>query len=121
MREDTSGRFKIQMYGASMQCLIQSHMEYELNQYMKPPAVLDTSAYVISPMPGTLVSYSVEEGDNVEVGQELCIVEAMKMQNSIRSHRVGAIKSLRVAAGSSLMADEIILDFVDDEDMADAA
>ena len=82
---------------------------------MQPPAVVDTSEFVLSPMPGTLISYSVKEGDQVEMGQELCIVEAMKMQNIIRSPRSGVIGTLRIKAGSSLMADQIILDFSKEE------
>ena len=68
------------MYGADKQCLVQSPREYELSKHMLPPKVVDTSDFVLSPMPGTLISFSVKEGDQVEVGQELCIVEAMKMQ-----------------------------------------
>ena len=51
---------------------------------MKEPPVVDTSSMVLSPMPGKLISYAVEEGDTVELGQELCVVEAMKMQNILR-------------------------------------
>ena len=113
--EDASGQFKVQMYGADTMCLLQSPREYELSRHMQPPVILDTSEYVLSPMPGTLVSYSVEEGTQVEIGQELCIVEAMKMQNLIKSPRSGVISKLRVPVGSSLMADQIILDFSKEE------
>jgi propionyl-CoA carboxylase alpha chain len=64
-------------------------------------------------MPGTLVSFAVKEGDVVEMGQELCVVEAMKMQNIIRSHKAGAIvEKLHGTVGASLCADEILLEFV---------
>ena len=106
-----SGEMKIQMYGADMPCLLQSPREYELSKYMHPPKVVDTSDFVLSPMPGTLISFSVKEGDHVELGQELCIVEAMKMQNIVRSPREGYIGKFNVAEGATLVTDEIIMDF----------
>ena len=106
---------KVQMYGADMRCLMQSPREYELSQYMHPPHIPDTSNVVMSPMPGTLISYAIKEGDQVEIGQELCIVEAMKMQNIIRAPRAGIVGTCRVKVGSSLKSDEIILEFAEEE------
>jgi propionyl-CoA carboxylase alpha chain len=107
----------MQMYGADMPCLLQSEREYELSKYMHIPKEVDTSNVVMSPMPGTLISYAVKEGDSVEIGQELCIVEAMKMQNIIRAPRQGVIGKCRVDANSSLRADEIILEFAEEEEV----
>lgn len=118
IKEDSVGHVKIQMYGADMPCLIQSPREFELTQYMHAPVHVDTSDFVLSPMPGTLIGYSVKEGDSVELDQELCIVEAMKMQNIVRAPKAGTIAKLRVKAGASLMADEIIVDFLVEEDVA---
>lgn len=97
------------MYGANMPVLVQSLREFELSKHMKEPPKLDTSDIIPSPMPGTVVSFAVTAGDSVEVDQELCIVEAMKMQNIIRSPRSGVIASLDVAAGSSVAADQVIV------------
>ena len=47
----------------------------------------------------------------MELGQELCIVEAMKMQNIVRSPREGYIGKFNVAEGATLVTDEIIMDF----------
>ena len=53
-----------------------------------------------------------QKGDVVEMGQELCVVEAMKMQNIIRSHKAGArVSKLHGEVGASLRADEILLEF----------
>ena len=52
----------------------------------------------------------------MEVGQELCIVEAMKMQNIIRAPRAGTIAKCRVEAGASLMADDVIMDYEKEEE-----
>lgn len=104
------GELWMQMYGAECAILVQSVREHELSKYMHEPVALDTSNLVLSPMPGTLLSYAVQPGDTVQPGQELCVVEAMKMQNIIRSPRLGVIATCKVAVGSSLKADEIILE-----------
>lgn len=101
------------MYGADMQCLVQSQREYELSKYMRPPVIEDTSDLVLSPMPGLLIDFSVRDGDHVEVDQELCVVEAMKMQNIIRSPREGTIVKINVQKGAALITDQIIMEFGD--------
>jgi propionyl-CoA carboxylase alpha chain len=63
-----------------------------------------------------LTSFSLylnfKEGDIVEVGQELCVIEAMKMQNVIRSHKAGTkVAKLHGVVGGSLRADECLIEF----------
>ena len=52
----------------------------------------------------------------MEIGQELCIVEAMKMQNIIRSPRAGKVRKVCCKVGSSLRADETIIEFAEEDD-----
>jgi propionyl-CoA carboxylase alpha chain len=111
IKDTLDGQMKVQMYGADMYCLVQSPKEYELSKHMHPPVVADTSDLVMSPMPGTLISYSVSEGDHVELGQELCIVEAMKMQNIVRAPREGYIRKLNVAQGAAMVTDQVIMEY----------
>ena len=61
---------------------------------MAPPKKIDLGRSIISPMPGSIVSVSVEPGQKVTEGQELIVIEAMKMQNIIKSEREGTIKSV---------------------------
>lgn len=114
IKEDLEGEIKVQMYGADMYCLVQSPKEYELSKYMHPPVVADTSDLVMSPMPGTLISFSVREGDHVEEGQELCIVEAMKMQNIVRAPREGFINKFNVQQGQAMVTDQVIMEYATD-------
>lgn len=72
---------------------------------MKVPEKLDTAKMVMSPMPGAIVSIAVQVGQTVVDGQDLCIIEAMKMQNLIKSQREGKIKSITVKAGDSVAVD----------------
>ena len=70
----------------------------------------DLSKYLICPMPGLLVSLNVGEGDKVEAGQPLAVVEAMKMENILRAEKSGTVKQVNAKAGESLAVDAIILE-----------
>jgi propionyl-CoA carboxylase alpha chain len=112
LREEVTGEIKMQMYGADTNILLQSPREYELSRmYINEPVEADTADMVLSPMPGLLISYAVKPGDTVVDGQELCIVESMKMQNMVRSPRSGIIASCNAVVGASLKVDEAILTF----------
>jgi acetyl-CoA/propionyl-CoA carboxylase, biotin carboxylase, biotin carboxyl carrier protein len=63
---------------------------------------------VFSPMQGTVLSVAVAEGDSVESGAVICIVEAMKMENEVRAHRDGAVAELSVAAGDAVGSGQVI-------------
>jgi propionyl-CoA carboxylase alpha chain len=71
----------------------------------------DLSHLLLSPMPGLLVSLAVSEGQEVKSGQEVAVIEAMKMENVLRAHRDGKIAKLHAKAGDSLTADQVILEF----------
>lgn len=73
----------------------------------------DLSKFLLSPMPGLLVRLAVAEGDQVKPGEELAVVEAMKMENVLRAERDGRVKTIATAPGESLEADQIILEFDD--------
>jgi acetyl-CoA/propionyl-CoA carboxylase, biotin carboxylase, biotin carboxyl carrier protein len=63
---------------------------------------------VVSPMQGTVLAVEVADGDEVEAGQVLCIVEAMKMENEISAHRAGRIADLSVAVGQPVKTGQVI-------------
>jgi propionyl-CoA carboxylase alpha chain len=69
------------------------------------------SRALASPLPGKLVSLAVKPGDAVELGQELAVVEAMKMANVLRSPRKGVVRAVKAKAGATLAVDELILEF----------
>jgi propionyl-CoA carboxylase alpha chain len=62
-------------------------------------------------MPGLMVSIMVSEGDIIEEGQSLAMVEAMKMENVLRAEKPGKVSKISVAEGDSLAVDEIIMEF----------
>jgi acetyl-CoA/propionyl-CoA carboxylase, biotin carboxylase, biotin carboxyl carrier protein len=63
---------------------------------------------VVSPMQGTVLAVEVAEGDEVQTGQVICIVEAMKMENEIRAHRGGTVGELSVATGAQVATGQVI-------------
>ena len=74
----------------------------------RPP---DLSRFLLSPMPGLLASLAVAAGQDVKAGQELCVVEAMKMENLLRAERDGRVAVLHAKPGDSLAVDQPILEF----------
>ena len=75
----------------------------------EPP---DMSKYLLSPMPGLLVSLAVVGGQRVKAGAELAVVEAMKMENVLRAAQDGEVKAVHASPGDSLMVDQKIVEFV---------
>ncbi len=68
---------------------------------------------ILAPIPGTIISVSAREGIEVTIGQELCVLEAMKMKNAIRSPRKGVIASVHVTPGQIVQHHDVLVDFVE--------
>lgn len=91
-------------------------MEKTLQQFgIEEPSVspADKIRMVKAPIPGTIISISVAEGEQVKHGQELCILEAMKMKNAIRSGRDGKIAKILVKKGDSVQHSQILMEYSD--------
>ena len=70
----------------------------------------DLSRFLLAPMPGLLVRLDVGQGDRVEAGQALAVVEAMKMENILRAGKTGVVKAIEAKPGESLSVDQVILE-----------
>jgi propionyl-CoA carboxylase alpha chain len=106
----TRGGFQLTTRGAihKAQVLPARVAPYTAHMIEKIPP--DLSRFLICPMPGLLVALHVGEGDSVEAGQPLAVVEAMKMENILRAEKSGKVKSVMAKAGESLAVDAIILE-----------
>jgi acetyl-CoA/propionyl-CoA carboxylase biotin carboxyl carrier protein len=60
------------------------------------------------PMQGTIVKVSIEVGQQVEAGDTVMILEAMKMENSVNAEKAGVVKSINVVAGDSVSAGDVV-------------
>ena len=63
---------------------------------------------VVSPMQGTVLAVEVADGDDVQAGEVICIVEAMKMENEVHAHRAGRVSDLSVAPGQPVKTGQVI-------------
>ena len=97
--------------GSQDDFLVLSPAHAELNALMPVKEPPDTSKLLLSPMPGLLISLAVAEGQEVKAGEELAVIEAMKMENVLRAERDAVVSSIKAATGESLMVDQVIMDF----------
>ncbi|HEX9464058.1 MAG TPA: acetyl/propionyl/methylcrotonyl-CoA carboxylase subunit alpha [Alphaproteobacteria bacterium] len=97
--------------GATVRALVLRARIAELTRLMPVKRPPDTSRFLLSPMPGLLKSIAVSEGQEVKAGEELAVVEAMKMENILRAPRDGKVLKRHAAPGDSLAVDQKILEF----------
>ncbi|MCK0167281.1 acetyl/propionyl/methylcrotonyl-CoA carboxylase subunit alpha [Jannaschia sp. S6380] len=103
--------FRVRTRGADLTVHVRTPRQAELADLMPQKVAADTSKLLLCPMPGLVVRIDVEEGDEVQEGQALAVVEAMKMENTLRAEKSGVIARINAAAGDSLAVDDVILEF----------
>ncbi|MEO9827370.1 MAG: acetyl/propionyl/methylcrotonyl-CoA carboxylase subunit alpha [Paracoccaceae bacterium] len=103
--------YRIRYRGADLDVKVQSPRVAELYARMPVKTPPDTSKLLLCPMPGLIVKVDVDEGDEVQEGQALCTVEAMKMENILRAEKKGVVAKINAAAGDSLKVDDVIMEF----------
>lgn len=106
-----TGGFRMRTRGADLKVLVRSPRQAELSEYMQEKLPPDTSKMLLCPMPGLIVKIDVKVGQEVQEGQPLCTVEAMKMENILRAERTGTIAKINSNVGDSLAVDDVILEF----------
>ena len=109
--ERSAKGYRLLYRGAEINAQILSPKAAVLSAHMVYKAPADMSKFLLSPMPGLLVKMAVKEGQEVKEGEELVVVEAMKMENSLRAVQDGIVGKISAMEGGSLMVDEIILEF----------
>jgi propionyl-CoA carboxylase alpha chain len=103
--------FVIRHRAATQHVLVLTPRTAELHEKLPPKKAADTSKMVLSPMPGLVVTLDVSVGQEVRAGEPVAVIEAMKMQNIIRAERDGVVTAVNAAAGDSVAADEVLVEF----------
>ena len=91
-------------------------LEHELYELVPEKKVADTSNLIMSPMPGKVLHVYVAAGETVEAGQEIAVIEAMKMENMLRAERTGTVAEVFVAAEDTVDTDQILVRFETEEE-----
>ncbi len=108
---DIPNGFRLRTRGADLKVYVRTPRQAELAALMPEKVPADTSKLLLCPMPGLIVNVDVTVGDEVQEGQALCTVEAMKMENILRAEKKGKVSKVNAAAGDSLAVDDVILEF----------
>jgi propionyl-CoA carboxylase alpha chain len=112
MQVDRVGlRYRLSHRGSQTDALVVTPRTAELSRHMLEKQAPDLSRFLLSPMPGLLKRLAVKVGDEVKAGEELAVVEAMKMENSLRALRDGRVAKVLANQGQSLAVDQPILAF----------
>jgi propionyl-CoA carboxylase alpha chain len=99
------------MRGADLKVRVRSTRNAELAALMPDKLPPDTSKMLLCPMPGLVVKLDVVEGDEVQEGQALCTIEAMKMENVLRAEKKSKVTKINAKAGNNLAVDDVIMEF----------
>ncbi|XP_078725148.1 propionyl-CoA carboxylase alpha chain, mitochondrial [Lampetra fluviatilis] len=110
LSRDGAGNYSIQYQGTTYKLQVLRTSVLALMQHMPVRVREDTSLFVLSPMPGTVVNVSCKVGDQVSAGQEVCVIEAMKMQNSLTASRSGQVKAIHFAAGDTVGEGDVLVE-----------
>jgi propionyl-CoA carboxylase alpha chain len=107
----TTSGFRIRYRGADLKLQVLRPHVAALLRHMPIKLPPDMSKYLLCPMPGQVVRIDVAEGDVVEDGQTLAIVEAMKMENVLKAEKRARVSKVHAVPGAVLAVDQVILEF----------
>ena len=105
-----NGLFRIRYKGTPINIPVLPTEAADLSMHMKEKPKVDTSKVVLSPMPGVVKSVAVEVGQLVGEGLECCVVEAMKMQNSMKAGVTSIVKAVNVKPGDLVDEEQVLVE-----------
>ena len=97
--------------GAQLRAIVRTSQAAAYVARMPAKVAPDMSKFLLSPMPGLIVSISVEAGQEIKAGQELCVLEAMKMENVLRAEHDGVVQAVKVEPRDTVSADQVLMTF----------
>ncbi len=103
--------YQLYHHGTEINAVVMTPRAAELHAKMPEKVAPDLSKFLLSPMPGLLVKLSVEEGQEVKAGEELAVIEAMKMENVLKAEQDAVVHHIPTKVGASLTVDQVIIEF----------
>ena len=103
--------YRVQYRGSDIDVKVRTPAQAALAELMPEKIEPDTSNLLLCPMPGVVVDIMVAEGDEVQDGQALAVVEAMKMENTLRAEKKAIVSKINAQAGDNLAVDDVIMEF----------
>jgi propionyl-CoA carboxylase alpha chain len=103
--------YALSQAGVLVEARVYTRREAELAALMIEHKGADGSRFLLCPMPGLIKAIMVKVGQEVKAGEQLCIVEAMKMENALNAERDATVKAILAREGDSLAVDAVIMEF----------
>ncbi|XP_036397153.1 propionyl-CoA carboxylase alpha chain, mitochondrial [Megalops cyprinoides] len=110
LSRNAGGEISLQYLGTVYKVRVLSKLAAALSKHMPEKVPEDTSSILRSPMPGSVVAVSVKPGDTVAEGQEICVIEAMKMQNSMTAAKTAKVKSVHCKPGETVGEGDLLVE-----------
>ena len=104
-------QFSITIEDCSLNLIVAPNKNKALFNYMPEIKLEDLSKKLISPMPGLIKSINIKKGQLIKQGEELVIIEAMKMENILKSEKDCLVEDVLIKEGSSVSTDEVLITF----------
>jgi len=105
--------FRLTYLDYSVDCNLLDKFTSKFDKYMLEEEDVDLSKYLLAPMPGMIVSVNVKEGQKIKSGENILILEAMKMENMIIADKDKKIKKINVKPGDAVEVDQKLIEFDD--------
>lgn len=106
----SAGEIRIRYKGTAFQSQVLTKTAHSLLSLIPEKPKVDQSKQVLSPMPGLVKTINCAPGDMVAEGQELCVIEAMKMQNSLSAAASGKVKAVNVKPGDTVEEEQVLVE-----------
>lgn len=104
-------KFIFRVNGTEYSVSLKDNADILLNKLGLSSSIIDIASEVKAPMPGLILDVFIHEGMEIKKGEPLLILEAMKMENILKSPRDGVIKSILITKGKSVEKNQILIKF----------
>lgn len=108
--ENNQNRYGVNINGVSYKMSVETPISYKRKKHLDKIGGSSKHEDVIAPMPGKIIELIAEEGTKIKENDPVLILEAMKMENEIRSHVSGTIKKINIKPGDIVMKDDILIE-----------